>query len=325
MKAEVLVKLARFGPLAMWSGACVLLAIAVSIHYAGFWGIDWPLFIVGSVVALLLQYVAHPMNDLVDYAVDVKANIEGTGRDKTLISGLATAKDLKMVVVAVLGICAVLSAIVVAYRPLALGFGLVGFIAVAAYNLPPLKLSYHPFSEPLIVFLPSIAMVMGLTYVATHEIIWLALIAGVVQALIAVSILTSYFAMDVQSDLWGGKNSTVARFPSVYWSTFWPILGLAVSVILVSFYHPVFIASGLMFVVMGFLGLNVDEIRTRYMAHVRSLTRVEQFEVSRGNPPRFTMDTWNRASAAMRVYLVQQVKVGIVHGIVLAALIIVFL
>ena len=325
MNLKLLYLLGRFGPLTAWSGAGVLLAVGVSIAAVGVRAVAWPLFIAGALVALLLQYVAHPINDIVDYEVDVKANIQGTGRDKTLISGLATARDLKAVAIGVVALCVVLSAAVIYYRPLAFWFGIVGFAAVAAYNLPPLRLSYHPFSEPLMGFPTCLAIVVGLSYVATNQLLVFAVPVAILAGFMIVAVHVTYFAMDVQSDLWGGKNSTVATFPRIYWSTFWPALGFVYSVIVAILSTPVFFASTVLFVAMVFMGVNVDEIRARYMTHVSSLTRAEQFETARGNPPRFTMDTWNRASAAMRLTLVQQVKVAILHGVVLSILIAVLL
>lgn len=325
MNLKLLYLLGRFGPLMAWSGAGVLLAAAVGIATVGVGGVAWSLFIPGALVALLLQYVAHPINDIVDYDVDVKANIEGTGRDKTLISGLATTQDLKVVAIGVIAICVVLSAYVIYYRHLAFWFGIIGFAAVAAYNLYPLRLSYHPFSEPVMGFPTCVAIVVGLSYVATNQLLAFAVPVAILAGFMIVSVHVSYFAMDVQSDLWGGKNSTVAVFPRIYWSTFWPALGFVYSVIMAFLSTPVFLASIVLFAVMTVMGMNMDEIRTRYMSHVNSLTRAEQFETARGHPPRFTMDTWNRASAAMRLTLVQQVKISILHGVVLSILIAVLL
>lgn len=212
----VLFHLARFRPLMSWSGVSIVIGVAIAVQQIGYQQIDWPLTILAAIVCVGLQYVAHPINDVVDYPVDVKANIDGTGRHKTLISGLSTKKELVSISLVITLALLATTAFILVNRPSAIIFGIVGFVALWAYNAPPFKLSYHPFSEVIISFPVNASMVLGMCVVACNQIPPLAIYMGIVQGFLAATMLVAYFAMDVNSDSIGGKNSTAVKYPWLY-------------------------------------------------------------------------------------------------------------
>jgi Na+(H+)/acetate symporter ActP len=63
--------LLRLKPLAAWAGCGMLLGLSAAIYDVGFQGVNWSLGIAGGLVFIILQYVAHPLNDMTDYEVDI--------------------------------------------------------------------------------------------------------------------------------------------------------------------------------------------------------------------------------------------------------------
>ena len=126
--------LLRLKPLAAWAGCGMLLGLAVAVYEVGIAGVDWTLGIAGGLVFMILQYVAHPLNDMTDYEVDKLAYLELTDRKKVLVSGLMTFKQLGIISGVLLMVALTLSSYIVISRPYAMCFFAVGFFAVIGYN-----------------------------------------------------------------------------------------------------------------------------------------------------------------------------------------------
>jgi 1,4-dihydroxy-2-naphthoate octaprenyltransferase len=309
-----------------WSGNASLLGIASAmIATGGLQSIQWTLTFLAVFVSVALQYVAHPINDLADYPVDVLANIDGTGRRKVLISGLATENELRLLSRGLLLIITGVAVYIICFRPLAFVFGVIGFLSVWAYNVPPLKLSYRPFPELLVAFPVNIAMVMGISYVAIGTVTTYAVILGVVQAFMASAVLISYFAMDMQSDFLGGKVSTIVRFPGIRWCTIYPLLGAGMLGLYAALGtespSPLLLVPVLLLGGMSVLGFRVDgiwmEYRGKYDGSLRAYLRERACRTADNTPhPSSRMiDAWHRASGTMRGILVSQMYLSILNGI----------
>jgi 1,4-dihydroxy-2-naphthoate octaprenyltransferase len=322
MRVRALYDLARFLPLMSWSGNASLLGVASAVIASeGLQSIQWNLTIMAIFISVALQYVAHPINDLVDHPVDVLANIDGTGRRKVLISGLATEWELRWLSRGLLLVIAGVAAYIIWFRPLAILFGAIGFLSVWAYNAPPLKLSYRPFPELLVAFPVNIAMVTGISYVAIGTVTPWALILGVIQAFMASAVLISYFAMDMQSDVLGGKFSTIVSFPGIRWCTVYPLLGTGILGLYVALHQtlPELLFPVLLLGWMAFLGFRMDDIWMEYRGkYGQSLhTFLRERAGTAGNAPQLsslTIYAWHRASGAMRNVLVRQMYISILNG-----------
>ncbi|MDD1678165.1 MAG: prenyltransferase [Methanomicrobiales archaeon] len=323
MKVRALYDLARFLPLMSWSGNASLLGIASALIIAsGFRTINWPLTLLAIFVSVALQYVAHPINDLVDYPVDVQANIDGTGRRKVLISGLATERDLHRLSRGLLLIIAAVATFIIWFRPLALFFGAIGFLSVWVYNMPPFKLSYRPFPELLIAFPVNIAMVVGISYVATGTIAVIALVFGVIQAFMAAVVHISYFAMDMQSDFLGGKISTIVKHPGIQWCTIYPLLGAGVlGLFAVLALGPLtLVLPVLLLGAMTILGFRMDALWMGYWGNHEGYLHEYVGKRAHQTPQMIpalssiTLDAWHSASCSMRDILVRQMYLSVCNG-----------
>ena len=207
--------LLRLKPLAAWAGCGMLLGLAVAVYEVGIAGVDWTLGIAGGLVFLILQYVAHPLNDMTDYEVDKLAYLELTDRKKVLVSGLMTFKQLGVISGVLLMVALTLSSYIVISRPYAMCFFAVGFFAVIGYNF--FKLSYRPFSEWTVIFPVLVSLIAGVAYTASGQLSMLAIYVGVVHALVNIPFFLTSRAMDLDADRAVGKNTTLVKYPNVDW------------------------------------------------------------------------------------------------------------
>lgn len=207
----------RLKPLAAWAGCGMLLGLAVAVYEVGIAGVDWTLGIAGGLVFLILQYVAHPLNDMTDYEVDKLAYLELTDRKKVLVSGLMTFKQLGILSGVLLMAAIILSSYIVISRPYAMCFFAVGFFAVIGYNF--FRLSYQPFSEWTVIFPVLVSLVAGVAYTASGQLSMLVIYVGVIHALINIPFFLTSRAMDVEADRAVGKNTTLVKYPNVDWQS----------------------------------------------------------------------------------------------------------
>jgi len=325
MRIRALYYLGNWGPLASWSGCAIMLGIGSAINERGADAVDWTLVAIAAVGTVIIQYAAHPVNDLLDYEVDARANIKGTGRHKVLHSGLATRPDLVRLSSLLIIMALAMMLYVTVMRPLALAFGLVGLFGLWSYNWKPLKLSYYPFSE-LVVDIPvNLAMVIAIAFVAVNQVLYLAFVMGVVQTFMAMSMHTSYFAMDMESDDIGGKVSTVVAYPKFPWCTIYPSIGLfAVAMFAVlgtNFW--VLSVPAILFGVEIAYGLKMDWIRFTYLRKHGRPARGRFFERLFAGLPSKVTDDWQTTSHEMRKILTKQTLITIINGIVLTAVLVI--
>ena len=325
MRIRALYYLGNWGPLASWSGCAIMLGIGSAINERGADAVDWTLVAIAAVGTVIIQYAAHPVNDLLDYEVDARANIKGTGRHKVLHSGLATRPDLVRLSSLLIIMALAMMLYVTVMRPLALAFGLVGLFGLWSYNWKPLKLSYYPFSE-LVVDIPvNLAMVIAIAFVAVNQVLYLAFVMGVVQTFMAMSMHTSYFAMDMESDDIGGKVSTVVAYPKFPWCTIYPSIGLfAVAMFAVlgtNFW--VLSVPAILFGVEIAYGLKMDWIRFTYLRKHGRPARRRFFERLFAGFPSKVTDDWQTTSHEMRKILTKQTLITIINGIVLTAVLVI--
>ncbi len=324
MRLRALYHLGNWGPLMSWSGCAIMLGIASAGYVVGFGMIDWFLVFVAAAGTVIIQYAAHPVNDLLDFEVDARANIKGTGRHKVLHSGLATRPDLVRLGWGLIVLAIALMLYVTLMRPLALAFGLVGLFGLWSYNWKPLKLSYYPFSELAVDIPVNMAMVMAIAFVAVDQVLYLAFVMGVVQTLMAMSMHTSYFAMDTESDDLGGKVSTIVRYPRYPWCTVYPAIGLvAVAVFgVLGTSLWILVVPAVLFCVELAYGMKMDWIRFTYLAKHGRKVRDRFFDRLFTRVPAAVTDDWQTTSTHMRKILTKQTLVTIVNGIAITVVLV---
>lgn len=324
MKAKTLYWIGRWGAIQSWTGSGVILGITVVIYELGFNAVDWSLVAVAAVGVVLVHYVSHALNDLTDYEIDARTNIEGTGRHKILLAGDVTRKELTWLSIGIIAVVTAL-AVYVGYRlPGALAFVAVGYFGMLGYNSKPMKLAYKPLNE-LVVDIPvNMALVMGVAYVASGKILQLAIVMGVVQTFMAMSMKVTYAAMDSGTDRKLGKITSSARFPQFPWSTVYPACGVfSVAAFLLLGVRPLLMAvPAALFTLQTWYAMRVDWIRNDYLLKHGVVKRRNFFHPLIRGIPSSTTDTWEGASGAMSKLLVRELGVTIANGILLGAVLI---
>jgi len=325
MRLRTLYHLGNWGPLMSWSGCAIMLGIGSAIREAGADSVDWPLVMIAAAGTVIIQYAAHPVNDLLDYSVDARANIKGTGRHKVLHSGLATRSELVQLSSLLIIVAIGMMLYVTLMRPLALVFGLVGLFGLWSYNWTPLRLSYYPFSELAVDIPVNITMVMAIAFVAVDQVLYLAFVMGIVQASLAMTMHTSYFAMDTESDSIGGKRSTIVAYPRFPWCTIYPSVGLVAVAALALLGTEAWLLAipAVLLVVEISFGLKMDWIRFTYLRKHGRGVREKFFERLFANVPASVTDDWQTTSSEMRKILTKQTMIMIVNGILLTAVLLV--
>lgn len=209
-KVFLLSKLFRLKPVLAWSVSSFILVFASGVHD----GLtpDIILALLALSVPIILQGIAsHAINDLVDEKVDRDTDIEGTGRFKVLISGIASRKDLYL-----LSTIAVLYSIVVgSYIYLVRGYIILlllfaGLFIIYAYNFKPFKLNYRPFAEYTTVFPVIILVSLGFSYSIFGDISKTIIFSSIINAMINVSWYFFSRLQDVIPDYKHGKMTTFA-------------------------------------------------------------------------------------------------------------------
>ncbi len=324
MRAKTLYWIGRWGAIQSWSGSGIILGIAEAIHELGFASIDWGLVAIAALGVVLVHYVSHALNDLTDYEVDARTNIEGTGRHKILLAGDVTKKELTWLSIGIIALVTAMAAYVGYRLPWALVFVAVGYFGMLGYNSKPLKLAYKPLNEIVVDIPVNIAMVVGVAYVATSQIIGLAIVMGIIQTFMGMSMKVTYAAMDSGTDRSWGKVTSSVRFPQVPWSTVYPACGLfsVVAFLFLRVDAVLLVVPLALFALQTWYGMRIDWLRNDYLLKHGIVKKRNFFHPLIRGIPSTTTDNWEGTSHAMSKLLVKQLGVTIVNGVLLGAVLI---
>ncbi len=275
MEPRVVFDFARIKPLAGWSisGSAVGVGLAL---YLSHWTIVAPLELLLAIAAvILIQYVAHPLNDIMDYDLDKQAPIGETGRIKPIVDGRITIKETAwlsgfviLVIVVILGILIIKEPPLI--LPAAYGVG-----ALLGYNSSRLRLAYRPFTEVYLGVPINTLTVLVISYLGSGQLSPISILVGIVFGFSAGSFFLSMMSMDFPTDRLNDKRTTVVVFPRLRWCTFYPSIGLfaavLASVILIDqigLAAAVLFAglTGTAFAVLIWYGHRVDRLRLDFLA-----------------------------------------------------------
>ena len=275
MKPASLFYFARVKPLAGWSISGSLLGVALAGYLARWKIVDVVPMVLAVVVVILMQYVAHPMNDIMDYDLDRQAPIGETGRVKPLVDGMITKKETKWLSVSVVLTVLVILAYLIWLRPVLILPAAYGLTALIGYNHRSLKLAYKPYSELYLSMPINAIAVFVISFIGSGQVSLVAAVAGVSFGFASSSFFVSMMSMDFPTDRKNDKRTTIVAHPELRWCTYYPLIGLIFSVVstpliassLGSLPAMAFlIVSAAAFVWLAVLGSKVDTIRLDYLA-----------------------------------------------------------
>lgn len=222
---------------------------------------------------VLIQFIAHPMNDVMDLDLDRAAPIGPTGRHKPLVDGSATVCEANRLSLLIVSIVLAIILYLVLRQPVLALPAAYGMIGLFGYNHPRLRWAYRPYTELFLGAPINIVSVLVISFIGSGIITALSLSVSVVFGFAASSFFVSMMSMDYPTDLANGKLTTVVRYPAVRYCTGFPMLGLAAAVGALPALSSLGGWRGLsavllcimVFVILIALGHRVDVLRLRYL------------------------------------------------------------
>lgn len=225
-------RILRIEGLLPFTGCAIILGLVVAFWEVGFSGIEWGLFVLAAVAALLIHIDAHIWNDITDLEVDRHEKSTETGRDRPLVYGWATVGEYKHLSMFITVLIIVLAAFLTMQRMYIPLMFILGFIFDYGYNHPRIALSYHPYTEWYIFPWLVVGVTVTVVYAATGIFSLLAFILSLLQGLTATCFVVSMMRRDVNSDRMGRKTTSSVRHPEWPHSTIYGIVTLIVSVLM---------------------------------------------------------------------------------------------
>jgi 1,4-dihydroxy-2-naphthoate octaprenyltransferase len=236
-------RILRIEGLIPFTGCAIVLGLVVALWEVGVAGIDWGLFVMAGVAALLIHIDAHIWNDITDLEVDRQEKSTETGRDRPLVYGWATVGEYKNLSLLITALVIVLTAFLAMQRMYIPLLFIMGFFFDYAYNHPRIALSYHPFTEWYIFPWLVVGVTVTVVYAATGIFSLLAFILSLLHGLTVTCFVVSMMRRDVNSDRVGRKNTTSVLHPELPHSTIYGIVTLIVSVLML---YPLYSVLGRM-------------------------------------------------------------------------------
>ncbi len=274
MDPRSLFEFARIKPLAAWSLSGALLGTGLAIYLSS-GQLLAPLSMalaIGCVV--IMQYVAHPMNDIMDYELDRQAPIGATGRFKPIVDGEISIKEARHLSLLLVTVVLVMMSYLIVLQPVLVLPAAYGMVALIGYNHSSLRWAYKPFTELYLSMPINAISVLVISFIGSGQISGVSIIISLAFGFASSSFFVSMMSMDFPIDRTNGKRTTVVTFPRLRWCTYYPMIGLAVALLgsplLMATGGPAFttvfvLISVAVFLALSWYGARVDALRFRYL------------------------------------------------------------
>jgi 1,4-dihydroxy-2-naphthoate octaprenyltransferase len=205
---------AALSPVAIWmhairpktlfaSIAPILVGSGVARHEDGF---HLPAALVSLIVALLLQILSNLANDYFDHKRGADHNRIGPLR--VTQAGLVTDAQMQ----AAIGITTALALIGGIYLVARGGWpilviGLLAILCAVIYTGGPVPLGYHALGDLFVFIFFGLVGVAGSAYVQTRDLTWFALVAAIPIGCLATAIIVANNLRDIETDRAAGKQT----------------------------------------------------------------------------------------------------------------------
>ncbi|MGZ4904685.1 MAG: prenyltransferase [Halobacteriota archaeon] len=274
MKPKTLWHILRIEGLIPFTGSAILIGFIVTLWEVGAAAVDWSLFVIAVIAALLAHIDAHVWNDIMDLEVDRREKSRETGRDRPLVYGWATMGEYRAMAAIFTITALVLAAYLAIYRVYILLLVALGIFFVFGYNHPRVALGHSPFTEWYMFPWLVVGVTVTIVYAATNVFSTLAFILSLLLGMTVTCFVVSMMRRDVISDRLGGKHTSSVLYPGVPHST---IFGLSTMLISVLAFYPLatILGTGLAYMLVvatasiavtnTILGARIDQLCTRAM------------------------------------------------------------
>ncbi len=275
MDPRTIIDFARIRPLAGWSISASAVGTGLALYLSHWHLVALVPMLLGIIAVIIIQYVAHPLNDILDLDLDRKAAITETMRIKPIVDGRITIRETKALSAALLLVVVAIFAYLIYLQPILIFPAAYGLGVMLGYSDKRIRLAYRPFAEVYIGIPVNTITVTVLAYIGSGILSSLAVLVGVAFSFSASTFFLSMMSMDYPNDHLNDKRTTIVSFPRVHWCTYYPLIGLGVELIssallvgLIGLLPTLVYAipSSLVFVVLAWYGWRVDHLRDEYLA-----------------------------------------------------------
>jgi 1,4-dihydroxy-2-naphthoate octaprenyltransferase len=189
----------RILPVLVWAFTAILIGTALVYVETGVF-ILYNFTLAMAIACLVQAYPTHAANEIVDWLSGTDAI--GFGGSKVVREGLLSIRDLKIILLASMGVVVVLAGLVIFTIDFNLiWFGIVGIAASLFYSLPPFKLGYKPFvGEWIGGFVGVFVAVTGSYYIQVQTLSLAAVLTGIAVGISDVAIMEMFHTMDYEAD-----------------------------------------------------------------------------------------------------------------------------
>ncbi|HUL40068.1 MAG TPA: prenyltransferase [Methanomassiliicoccales archaeon] len=279
MKPYTLVSFARIRPLAAWSISGSAIGVGLALYLTGWEIVALLPMILAIVAVIIMQYVAHPLNDIMDYELDRQAPISETRRVKPLVDGSITVKETKTLSLFLIAVILVILGYLIIRQPVLLIPAAYGLIAVIGYNSSRVRLAYRPYTELYFGIPINVLTVSVISFIGSGIFSVLEIVVGVLFSFMASSFFISMMSMDYPTDRLHKKNTTVVSHPRLRWCTYFPLIGMAFAMISPALLYqvigwgPALLFAGIsaaFLLVVAIWGKRVDDVRLSFLGGTSS-------------------------------------------------------
>ena len=183
--------------------APILVGSAVARHEDGFHLLA---ALVSLIVALLLQILANLANDYFDHKRGVDQDRVGPLR--VMQAGLVTDRQMQTAIGLTIALAVAGGLYLVARGgwPI-LVIGLLAILCAVVYTGGPFPLGYHALGDLFVFIFFGLVGVAGSAYVQTRDLTWFAICAAIPIACLATAIIVANNLRDIESDRAAGKHT----------------------------------------------------------------------------------------------------------------------
>ncbi len=236
----------------------MLVGTALAFGLTGSFSFYW--FAVALIGIYLIEIGKNAANEVVDYQSGVDRFVTPeqrtpfSGGKKTIVDGLLTVAEARIIAIATLSAGALVGMFIVSFRePRVFWIGLLGIFFAAFYSLPPFKFSYRGLGELAVGFTFGPLITSGAYLVQTHAFSPLVFLASLPIGFLIANVLWINQYPDYEADKKGKKLNGVVRLGKKKGlGVFAALFGAAYASLVV-----LFIVSGNPFWLLPFLSLGL--------------------------------------------------------------------
>ena len=172
--------------------------------------ISWENAYLGAALIFFLVVLSNGLNNIVDKKIDTAAISAGNEKSGMyhFLDGTPRGGILSVIMLSGICVLCMVGTLVSRTGYPVIFFALFGMIMALEYNLPPLKLAYHPFPEITMLLPSAVVAVTGVQYILVSQVTPIAVYMGTAFGLFSATWFLWQSMIDYDTDKAGDKKTT---------------------------------------------------------------------------------------------------------------------